>query len=121
MPAHRLTQEGCSYCCITDRSSEALFNARLQATLRYAEESTSAAEQIAALQQQLSAEQDAKESERREREQAEQQVAELKVGATASIHRELVKHMNQIVCPSENNTKRRVLAASTASNAQHSQ
>ena len=61
----------------------------VQATLRYAEESTSAAEQIAALQQQLSAEQDAKESERREREQAEQQVAELKVEASAAIDRRL--------------------------------
>ena len=56
----------------------------VQATQRYAEESTSAAEQIAALQQRLSAEQDAKECERREREQAEQQVAELKVGASVN-------------------------------------
>ena len=55
--------------------------------MRYAKESTSAAEQIAALQQQLSAEQDAREDERREREQAEQQVAELKVEASASIDR----------------------------------
>ena len=62
-------------------------DAPVQATMRYAEESTSAAEQIAALQQQLSAEQDAKESERREREQAEQQVAELKVEASASMDR----------------------------------